>query len=101
MKKLIVLLLISIGLAGCGILNIHKLNVEQGNIFSTEQVNQLRLGMSSQQVKQIMGNPVMVNIFATNQFDYIYTDKKGNQKTFTIKRLIITFKHDRVINISH
>ena len=65
-------------LAGCGLpraLGIapYKIEIQQGNFISQEAVSQLKEGMSKDQVRQIMGTPLLTDIFHAERWDYIYT----------------------------
>lgn len=74
MKKIIPALLAIFLLSAC----VHKMDIEQGNVTTPEMVNRLHTGMSFEQVKNLMGNPVLVNTFTDNRVDYVYTMKKGH-----------------------
>lgn len=73
MNKTIAIVLLGIALSSCSAFRPHKMDIEQGNVVLPHKVKQLRLGMSVAQVKHIMGNPVLVNLFAQDRMDYIYT----------------------------
>src|SRR6185436_6463200 len=65
-------------LAGCGIpraLGIapYKIEVQQGNFISQEMVSQLKEGMSKDQVRQIMGTPLLIDLFHNERWDYVYS----------------------------
>lgn len=64
-------------LSACSLLHVHKLDIEQGNIISQDKVNQVHPGMTPEQVKTIMGTPVLVNDFRQNELDYVYTFSPG------------------------
>lgn len=90
--------LLSVSLCGCGTLfRVHRLDVQQGNIITKEMMGKLHKGMSSQQVVNVLGQPVLTDLFPGNQLQYVYTWQPGYGK-FTEKRLVITFKHGHVIN---
>ena len=97
MKKLITLILMGFILSGCFI-RPHKLDIDQGNIINQENVGQLRIGMSEAEVRAIMGNPVLVNIFATNRLDYIYSFKPSYGE-MRVTRVICIFQNGRLKEI--
>ena len=64
--------------AGCGVpraLGIapYKIEIQQGNFISQEMTSQLKEGMSKDQVRQIMGTPLLVDAFHNERWDYVYT----------------------------
>jgi outer membrane protein assembly factor BamE len=71
-------------LAGCGsydnigrrvstALTPYKVEVVQGNFVSREQVQALQPGMSRDQVKQILGTPLVTSLFHGDRWDYVFT----------------------------
>ena len=95
-RRLLVLLLASAVLAACTmpkmpkfkIPRVHKITVQQGNVITQEMVDQLKPGMTREQVAFIMGEPVVRNIFNQDRWDYIYTIKVPgrfeNEQRFTV-----------------
>jgi outer membrane protein assembly factor BamE len=73
----IITLMISLALTGCSYLHIHKMDIEQGNIVTQEMLNKVHTGMTPSQVRTMMGNPVLTNVFDPNRLDYVYTFKPG------------------------
>ncbi len=98
MKNLITLALLTALLSGCVLFRPHKQDVEQGNIFSQEQVARLHTGMSEDQVKEIMGDPLTLNIFEDNRMSYIYSMQPG-YGDMTLKRVICIFNNGRLADI--
>jgi len=65
-------------LAGCGLpraLGIapYKIEIQQGNFISQEMTSQLKEGMSKEQVRQIMGTPLLIDLFHNERWDYVYS----------------------------
>ena len=56
--------------------------------------------MTPQQVKQILGYPVLINPYEDNQMAYIYTFKP-NVGMAHLARLIIYFNNGRVVNSTY
>lgn len=100
MKKIISLVLMGclLSLSGCSLFRIHKMDIEQGNVFTQEDVSRLHKGMSESQVKSIMGTPTLVNIFTPNRMDYIYVWRPGYGQV-TEKRVICLFQNGRLTDI--
>ncbi|MGH8822674.1 MAG: outer membrane protein assembly factor BamE, partial [Rhodoferax sp.] len=46
-----------------GIITPYKVEVQQGNFVSKEQVQALRPGMTREQVKQLLGTPLLTDMF--------------------------------------
>ena len=57
-------------------MQVYKLRVQQGNIVTPEMLEQLKPGMSKNQVAFVMGNPVLKDSFSTRQWDYLYRQER-------------------------
>ena len=53
-------------------MQVYKLKIQQGNIVTPDMLEQLKPGMSKNQVAFVMGNPVLKDSFSTRQWDYLY-----------------------------
>lgn len=96
MKKNLALITLLVSLSGCSF--VHKMNIEQGNSFTPEMVQRLHPGMSEDQVREIMGTPMLTNTFDNNRLDYVYTYQPGH-KPMTEKRVTLYFKNHILKNI--
>ena len=74
-----VLLLVLI--AGCESLlpSFYSVPVRQGNYLDQAMVSQLHPGMTRQQVRRIMGTPLVADPFHQNRWDYYYSYSKDGK----------------------
>jgi len=49
-----------------------RIEIQQGNYISQEMVAQLKPGMSKDQVKLVLGTPLLTDIFHGDRWDYVY-----------------------------
>jgi outer membrane protein assembly factor BamE len=54
----------------------YKVEVVQGNVVTKEQVDMLKSGMTRQQVREILGTPLLTDIFHADRWDYVFTIKR-------------------------
>ena len=54
----------------------YRVEVVQGNFISREQVEALQRGMSRQQVRDILGTPLVTSLFHADRWDYVFTIKR-------------------------
>ncbi len=54
----------------------YKVEVVQGNFVSREQVQALQRGMSRQQVREILGTPLITSVFHADRWEYVFTIKR-------------------------
>ena len=71
-------------------------DIVQGNFISSEQYAKLQLGMSREQVRQILGTPLLASYFHVNRWDYIFEFKRQNQLVGKERRVTIFFDGDKV-----
>ena len=71
----------------------YRVEVVQGNFVSKEQVQALRPGMNRNQVKDILGTPLIASVFHADRWDYAFTiQRKGTQPQQ--RKLSVFFKND-------
>lgn len=73
----------------------YKVDVIQGNFVSKEQVEQLRPGMSRDQVKATLGTPLMASLFHADRWDYVFTLKRQGVEPQAYKYTVF-FKGDQL-----
>lgn len=69
-------------ISGCSsvprIVNEYKIDVQQGNVLTQEMVSQLKPGLTKDQVRFILGTPVLMDMFHASRWDYVYSLRKGS-----------------------
>lgn len=78
----------------------YRFDLKQGNVITAEKVEQIQQGMSEDQVRYILGTPMLHDVFHTNRWDYIYFDRP-NHGEITRRHLAIYFENGQVDHISH
>lgn len=71
----------------------YKVDVVQGNFVSREQVEALQPGMGRQQVRDILGTPLVTSLFHGDRWEYVFTLKRPNVEVQT-RKLTVFFKGD-------
>ena len=51
---------------------VYKLDVNQGNFLSQDMVDKLKVGQTKQQVRLILGTPLIASAFRDDRWDYDY-----------------------------
>jgi outer membrane protein assembly factor BamE len=69
-------------------LGVYKLDINQGNYITQDQVERLRQGMTKQQVRAVLGTPLVTSAFRENRWDYVYEFRRQGvtteHRTFTV-----------------
>ena len=74
---------------------VHKIDIQQGNVISQAMIDQLKPGMTKNQVKFIMGTPLIADTFNQNRWDYFYGLKPAEGEEVR-ERMVIFFKDDKL-----
>ena len=82
-------------LSGCDIFHVYRSHNEQGNLIDSVKVKQLSVGMTKADVVNLMGSPLLNNVFDENRWEYIHIQGEGRHEP-EIERVIILFSNDRV-----
>jgi outer membrane protein assembly factor BamE len=83
-----------IGLSGC----IYRVDVPQGNYIEQDRVDLLRIDMTREQVRYVLGTPITIDPFNKNRWNYIFLIQEG-WKDPVQKNLFVIFENDRLADI--
>ena len=73
----------------------YRIEIVQGNFVSSEQVAALQRGMTRSQVKEVLGTPLMTDVFHTDRWDYVFTLKRQGVEPQS-RRLTLRFQGDQL-----
>jgi outer membrane protein assembly factor BamE len=74
---------------------LHKVAIQQGNVITQRMIDQLKPGLTREQVTFIMGEPISRNSFDDSRWDYLYSIEVPGEY-LERKRLSIYFDGDIV-----
>lgn len=77
----LLIIVASFGLGACHI--VYKLPTRQGNVIEQKHLDQLKVGMSRDQVRFLLGTPVAASPFEDQRWDYLgyYRSPRGEVKS--------------------
>ncbi|CAN7482254.1 outer membrane protein assembly factor BamE [Cupriavidus necator] len=78
----------------------YRINIVQGNFVSREAVSQLREGMTRDQVKFLLGTPLLNDVFHADRWDYVFSFRRGNTPVVQQRRYTVYFEGDRLVKFS-
>lgn len=76
--------------AACGSLRLtpYRIDVRQGNMVTQDMVAKLKPGMTKDQVRFVLGTPLIADIFHADRWDYVYRFQPGigdvQERKFTV-----------------
>ncbi len=95
------LIFLSLLLASCGsvpFLTPYKMDIRQGNFVTPEMREKLKLGMTRQQVRYVLGTPLVSDAFHGNRWDYVYRLERGG-KVIEQQNMTLYFEGDKLARI--
>ena len=72
-------------------------DIVQGNFVSSEQYAKLKLGMTREQVRQILGTPLLADYFHANRWDYVFEFKRNGEVVGKDRRVTLFFDGDKLV----
>ncbi len=74
----------------------YRIDVVQGNFVSREQVQALQPGMGRQQVRDILGTPLVTSVFHADRWEYVFTLRRPGVAAQT-RKLTVFFENDALL----
>lgn len=81
--------------SGC----VYRSNIAQGNLVKEEDVAQLEIGMTRNQVRFLLGTPMVADPFHRERWDYVYYLKIGRRDAVAKRWISVLFVDDIVSEI--
>ena len=84
-------------LAGCGL--VYRIDVQQGNYVTQDTVARLKTGMTKAEARQVLGTPLLIDVFHANRWDYYFSSVKAGRAEDG-KRFSVFFQDDKVVSFT-
>lgn len=78
----------------------YRVTIVQGNFVSSDTAAKLHVGMSRDDVRALLGTPLLTDMFHPERWDYIFYFKRGSTNVVQQRDLVINFNGDTVANWS-
>jgi outer membrane protein assembly factor BamE len=72
---------------------VYRIDINQGNFLSQDMVDKLKEGQTKQQVRLVLGTPLIASVFRENRWDYTYEFRR-NGRVETHRQFTVYFKDD-------
>ncbi len=90
------LLVIIVSSSGC----LYRIDIYQGNRINSAVISQLELGMTQRQVKFLLGEPAVVDIYHPDTWHYILYVKSGEDDSVHKRIMSLQFKNELLTEIN-
>ena len=82
-----------------GFITPYRMEIQQGNFITQEMLSQLRPGMTRDQVRFVLGSPLIVDLFHADRWDYVFQRALEYNKGFEQRRVTVFFDKDKLARI--
>ena len=76
----------------------YRMVIQQGNFISQEMVAQLKPGMTKEQVRFVLGTPLVTDIFHADRWDYVFFRETPDGKKEQ-RNLSVVFEKDKLARV--
>jgi outer membrane protein assembly factor BamE len=76
-------------------LGVYKIDINQGNYITQDMVEKLKVGQTKQQVRTVLGTPLLSDPFHADRWDYVYQFQR-NRKVVESRQFTVYFASDKL-----
>ncbi|MBM3347940.1 MAG: outer membrane protein assembly factor BamE, partial [Betaproteobacteria bacterium] len=76
----------------------YRMEIQQGNMVDQEMVSKLTPGMTREQVRFILGTPLVVDPFRVDRWDYVFLRQPENKQEVEKRRVVVYFENNRLMS---
>lgn len=80
-----------------GCVRSYRVEIQQGNVINAEQIEKITPGTSRNEVRFILGTPLIEDPFHAERWDYFYSLDPAKGELVTKYRLSVWFENDQVL----
>ena len=77
----------------------YRIDVRQGNFVTQDMVAQLKPGLTREQVRFILGSPLVMDMFHVDRWDYVYRFQPGHGEAQQ-RRLTVYFQDNKLTRVA-
>ena len=106
MRPTLILFATAAALGGCssiqptadkwlGVITPYRIDIMQGNVVTQELAVQVKPGMSREQVRDLLGSPLLTSAFHADRWDYVFTLRRQGVEPQR-RSVVATFKDNKL-----
>ncbi len=81
-----------------GVVTPYRVEVVQGNVVTKEQIDAVKPGLSRQQVRDILGSPLLTDVFHADRWDYVFIIRRQGAEQ-QARRVVAMFEGDKLKSV--
>jgi outer membrane protein assembly factor BamE len=95
LQKILIIGCSIVAFQGC----VYRMDIPQGNRVDAAKVEQVRIGMSRNQVRFLLGTPAVVDLYQPDMWHYVYFLKTGDDGKIEQRQMTLKFVDDLLAEI--
>jgi outer membrane protein assembly factor BamE len=76
-----------------GVITPYRVEVVQGNVITSEQAQLIKPGMNRAQVRDVLGTPLLSDVFHADRWDYVFTIRRQGAEAQS-RHIVVQFTGD-------
>jgi outer membrane protein assembly factor BamE len=76
-----------------GLVSPYRIDIQQGNVITQEQLARVKPGMNRLQVRDVLGSPLLTDVFHSDRWDYIFTLRQSGRESQR-RNVVLVFNGD-------
>lgn len=77
----------------------YRIEIQQGNFVSQEMVAKLKPGMSKDQVRFVLGTPLIADSFHADRWDYVFRRTRTNSTVLEERKIAVFFENGKFTRV--
>jgi outer membrane protein assembly factor BamE len=78
-----------------GVITPYRIDIMQGNVVTQELAAQVKPGMTREQVRDLLGSPLLTSAFHADRWDYVFTLRRQGVEPQR-RSIVATFKDNKL-----
>jgi len=89
-------------MGACGVLpqvTPYRIEIQQGNWITQDMVAKLQPGMSKDQVRFVLGTPLLIDPFHVDRWDYVFARSPERSTVVEQRRITVHFADGKLLRV--
>jgi outer membrane protein assembly factor BamE len=78
----------------------YRIEIQQGNYVTREMLAQLKPGLTRDQVRFVLGTPLVSDIFHEERWDYVFMRRRVNSSEVEYHRIAVFFEGGKLKQVT-
>jgi outer membrane protein assembly factor BamE len=90
---------VALTLSACNFFAPYRIDVRQGNYVDDAMLAQLQTGMTREQVRFVLGTPLVADVFHSERWDYVHRFRSGRSGKVEQRAISVFFVNDKLARV--